>query len=116
MIDTCVFSWRHHTRFDLFRDALLWTSAVAHAREHFPHVLLVADAPGRALLHDSLGLPFTDGEYGVQSDAFVLEANYDIPVYRGVNVQPEVEYFIRPGGQRAVHNALVLGLKTHVLF
>lgn len=60
MIDTCVFSWRHHANFELWRDALLWTSAVAHAREHFPHVLLVADAPGRALLHDSLGLPFTE--------------------------------------------------------
>ena len=70
----------------------------------------------RERLQESLGASFTDGEYGVQSDAFVLEANYNIPVYRGVNVQPEIEYFIRPGGQKAVHNALVLGLKTHVLF
>jgi len=70
----------------------------------------------RERLQRTLSLSFTDGEYGVQSDAFVLEANYDIPIYRGVNVQPEIEYFIRPGGQRAVHNALVLGLKTHVLF
>jgi porin len=46
----------------------------------------------------------------------VLEANYQFSIYRGVQVQPEVEYFIRPGGVSSVPNALVLGLKTHVLF
>ena len=70
----------------------------------------------REELQQSLDLPFTDGELGVQSDAFVLEANYNIAVYRGVQVQPEIEYFVRPGGQHAVRNSLVLGLKTHVLF
>ena len=67
-------------------------------------------------LQTALGLPFADGNYGVQSSAFVLEANYNIPVYRGVEVQPELEYFIRPGGRRSIPNAAVLGLKTHVLF
>ena len=62
------------------------------------------------------GLPFSGGAFDVQSDAFVLEANYALPIYRGVEVQPEFEYFIRPGAQKAVPNALVLGLKTHVLF
>jgi porin len=70
----------------------------------------------REELQQTLGLPFTDGEYGVQSDALVLEANYNIAVYRGVQLQPEIEYFVRPGGQHAVSNSLVLGLKTHVLF
>jgi porin len=70
----------------------------------------------REELQQTLGLPFTDGEYGVQSDALVLEANYNIAVYRGIQVQPEIEYFVRPGGQHAVSNSLVLGLKTHVLF
>jgi porin len=54
--------------------------------------------------------------YGVQSHGMVLEANYNFPVYRGVQLQPEFEYFLRPGGVASVHNAAVLGLKTHVLF
>jgi porin len=54
--------------------------------------------------------------YGVQTQASVLEANYNFPLYRGVQIQPEIEYFIRPGGVSSVHNAFVLGLKTHVLF
>jgi porin len=67
-------------------------------------------------LQQDRGLPFSGGAFGVQSDAFVLEANYALPIYRGVDVQPEIEYFIRPGAQKAVPNALVLGVKTHVLF
>lgn len=56
--------------------------------------------------------------YGVQGHGMVLEANYTIPVYRGVQLQPELEYFIRPGGvsSSSVPNAFVIGLKTHVLF
>jgi len=67
-------------------------------------------------LQQSLGLPFGAGIYGVQSDAFVLEANYNIAIYRGVEIQPEIEYFIRPGGQSSIDDSLVLGLKTHVQF
>ena len=70
----------------------------------------------RQQLQQSLGMPFTGGVYGVQSDAVVLEANYNIVVYRGIEVQPVVEYFINPGGQRVVPDALVFGLKTHVEF
>ena len=55
-------------------------------------------------------------QYGVQDNAMVLEANYDIPVYPGIQLQPEFEYFVRPGGVSTVRNAVVLGLKTHVLF
>jgi porin len=70
----------------------------------------------RETLQQTLNLPFTEGEFGVQSDAVVLEANYSIAVWRGVSVQPQIEYFIHPGGQRVVPNAFVLGLKTHVAF
>ena len=54
--------------------------------------------------------------YGVQNNASVLEANYNFPVYPGIQLQPEIEYFIRPGAASSVPNAFVLGLKTHVLF
>ena len=66
-------------------------------------------------LEQEFGLPPTY-PFGVQSHAMVLEANYNLPVYRGIQVQPEVEYFIRPGGVSSVPSAWVLGLKTHVLF
>jgi porin len=82
----------------------------------FTYYRLSPSLTAREALQETLALPFTDGEQGVQSDASVIEANYDIPVYRGVDVQPEIEYFIRPGGQRVVPNSLVLGLKTHMLF
>lgn len=67
-------------------------------------------------LDQVLGLPLAEGAYGVQGTAYVVEASYNLPVYRGIQMQPEFEYFIRPGGARAVPNAAVLGLKTHVLF
>ncbi len=66
-------------------------------------------------LEQEFGLPPTY-PFGVQNHGMVLEANYSLPVFRGVSLQPEVEYFIRPGGVSSVRNALVLGLKTHVLF
>ena len=54
--------------------------------------------------------------YGVQNHGMVLEANYSFSIYPGVQLQPEVEYFIQPGGVSSIRNALVFGLKTHVLF
>ncbi|HUB15015.1 MAG TPA: carbohydrate porin [Acetobacteraceae bacterium] len=54
--------------------------------------------------------------YGVQTHATVFELNYQLPVYRGVTLQPEMEYFLRPGGVSRVPSAFVLGLKTHVVF
>jgi porin len=54
--------------------------------------------------------------YGVQNHGMVLEANYNFPIWRGVQVQPEVEYFIQPGGVSTIRDTLVLGVKTHVLF
>jgi porin len=66
-------------------------------------------------LEQEFGLPPTY-QYGVQGHAMVLEANYNIPVYPGVQLQPEFEWFVRPGGVSTVPSAVVLGLKTHVLF
>jgi porin len=68
-------------------------------------------------LEEQFGLPPTY-PFGVQSHAMVLEANYAFLAYSGVQIQPEFEYFFRPGGVSSsrVHNAAVLGLKTHVLF
>jgi porin len=68
-------------------------------------------------LEQQFGLPPTY-PYGVQGHGMVLEANYNFPIYRGVQLQPELQYFFRPGGvpSSSVPNAFVIGLKTHVLF
>ena len=66
-------------------------------------------------LEQAFGLPPTY-QFGVQTHAMVLEANYSIPVHPGIQIQPEFEWFVRPGGVSTVPDAVVLGLKTHVLF
>ena len=67
-------------------------------------------------LQSSLGLPLGMGARGIQKNAQVLEANYGLPIRPGVQLQPEVEYFVHPGAARTVRDALVVGLKTHVSF
>ena len=53
---------------------------------------------------------------GIQTHEMILEANYGIHVYRGVNVQPEFQYVFRPNAQGNIKNAAVLGFKAHVEF
>jgi len=54
--------------------------------------------------------------YGVQKMGWIYELNYNVPIYRGVDVQPGVQYWVHPGAQAAVPNATVLELKTHISF
>lgn len=65
---------------------------------------------------EEFGLPITNSATGIQTHEMVLEANYDIHVYRGVNFQPEFQYVFRPNAQSNISNALVLGFKAHVTF
>ena len=58
-----------------------------------------------------LASPLAGGALGVQQYAMVLEANYGISPIPGLLIQPEFEYFIRPGGTNAVRNAFLVGLK-----
>ena len=67
-------------------------------------------------LDAQLGLPLSGGATGVQHHEEIVEVNYDIHVYRGINFQPEFQYVIRPNGQDNIKNAAVLGFKTHVAF
>ena len=64
----------------------------------------------------ALDLPLAGGARGVQTHAMVLELNYGIEITPGLLIQPELEYFIRPGGTHAVPNAFLVGAKTHVDF
>jgi porin len=63
-----------------------------------------------------LGLPFSNGATGVQTHEMVLEANYNIHVYRGVDFRPEFEYIFRPNAQTNIRNAAVFGFKAHIEF
>jgi porin len=63
-------------------------------------------------LQRMLGAPLAGGALGVQTYAMVLEANYGIAVAPGLLIQPELEYFMRPGGTNAVRNAFLVGLKV----
>lgn len=62
------------------------------------------------------GRAFPKRQSGVQKDGWVIEANYNAPIYKGVQIQPGLQYWINPGAQEAVSNALVLTLKTKVTF
>jgi porin len=61
-------------------------------------------------------MPLAGGALGVQTHAEVLELNHAIVVSPTVLIQPELEYFIRPGATGAVPNSFLIGLKTHVDF
>jgi porin len=67
-------------------------------------------------IQSSLGEPLAFGAPGPQSTETILEAQYAAHVYRGVDVQPDVQYFIRPAATSVNHSALVLALRLSVLF
>ncbi|MCW6509437.1 carbohydrate porin [Lichenifustis flavocetrariae] len=67
-------------------------------------------------LQADLGVPLAGGARGIQTHGMVYELNYQIHAYQGVLIQPELEYFDRPGGAGNVPNAFLVGLKTNVDF
>ncbi len=67
-------------------------------------------------LEQEFGLPFSNGATGIQTHEMVLEANYDIHVYRAVDFQPEFQYVFRPNAQSNIRDAAILGFKSHVTF
>jgi porin len=62
------------------------------------------------------GLPLSNGATGVQRREMILEANYDIEVFRGVNFEPDFQYVVRPNAESTIKNAAVFGVKAHVEF
>jgi porin len=52
----------------------------------------------------------TDPAVGVQSWEMTLELNYGCTVRPGLLVQPSLQYLVNPGGDKAVPNALAVGL------
>ncbi len=65
---------------------------------------------------EALGIPFSDGVTGIQTNEMIFEADYNIHVYRGVDFRPDFQYIIRPNAQSNIRNAAVLGFKANVEF
>ncbi|HEX4172741.1 MAG TPA: carbohydrate porin [Acetobacteraceae bacterium] len=63
-----------------------------------------------------LGLPVSNSATGIQGHEMILEANYNIHVYRGVDFRPEFQYVFRPNAQSNIRNAAVFGFKANVEF
>jgi porin len=64
----------------------------------------------------NLGVPLSDGATGVQTHEMILEVDYNIHVYRGVDFRPDFQYVFQPNAQSNIHNAAVFGFKTSVEF
>ena len=60
MIETALFTWKHHEENISLWQAFLWCGSVNWARQHFKNVVLISDVKGEDLLFDALALPFTD--------------------------------------------------------
>lgn len=60
MIETALFTWKHHEENISMWQAFLWCGSVNWARRHFKNVVLISDERGEDLLADKLGFPFTD--------------------------------------------------------
>jgi porin len=67
-------------------------------------------------VEQEFGLPYSNNATGIQTHEMILEVNYDIHVYSGVNFQPEFQYVIRPNAQANIPNAVVLGFKANIQF
>ena len=68
-----------------------------------------------------LGLPLSGsfqhsfpGSVGPQSHAINIELNYQIHVHRGVTFAPDFQYFIRPNAEAGLHDAAMVGFKSHI--
>lgn len=62
------------------------------------------------------GLPVAHGSIGPQANEYVLEADYTAAIYRGVTLEPGIQYFVNPNADRLVKNAVVFAARLHVKF
>ena len=83
---------------------------------NFTYVRVAGSVSDTQRLQLARGMSLMNGSYGIQNYGEVLEANYRIHVMRGVTFAPDFQYYFRPGGQAALHNAAMLGFKSHIQF
>ena len=58
----------------------------------------------------------TNPAVGVQNWEMTLELTYGCTVRPGLRVQPSLQYLINPGGNKAIPNALAIGVNVVVSF
>jgi porin len=61
-------------------------------------------------------LPLSNAATGVQRREMILEADYNVQIFRGVNFEPDFQYVFRPNAQSNIKDAAVFGVKAHVEF
>jgi len=67
-------------------------------------------------LQAELGLPFSNGAPGVETDEIILEVNYHINLYPGLYLMPDLQYIIRPSAASTFPNAWVAGFRVSAMF
>lgn len=78
-----------------------------------PFLGVEGEAAGLALLSARTSARFRrlPGEPPRGRRETVIEATWRVPIARGVTVQPDVQYVVRPGALKSARNALVVGLR-----
>ncbi|CDG41174.1 MULTISPECIES: carbohydrate porin [Asaia] len=46
----------------------------------------------------------------------IIEVFYQLHIWRGVSIAPDIQYYINPGLQPGLRNQLLMGVKTHIEF
>jgi porin len=62
------------------------------------------------------GLPLANGALHPQSNEYALELDYILPIYRGVYIEPGIQYFIHPNADAKLKNAFVFAGRLNVKF
>ena len=82
----------------------------------FTYIGMSGTLAGVQAEQQALGLPLSNSATAPQGHEMILEADYNIHVYRGVDFRPNFQYVINPNAQANIKNAAVLGFKFHVEF
>jgi porin len=67
-------------------------------------------------LQAELGMPFSNGAPGVETNEIILEANYHINLHPGLCIMPDLQYIIRPSAASTYPNAWVAGFRISAAF
>jgi len=63
-----------------------------------------------------LGLPLSNSAPGIETHEIILEANYNLKLYRGLYLMPDLQYVIRPSAASTYPNAWVTGFRVTAQF
>lgn len=74
------------------------------------------DVIGVAVAHARNGYAFLRSNPGAEDAETAIEATYLIVPWRGIRLQPNLQYIVNPGTDRAVDDALIVGTRIQVSF